>query len=381
MPLPSVVGAAVCKDKQDEIDSRTAKANLVCIPQAGMGAWAFHGWQKHFSPDFEVLPVEIAGRNSRMMEPKPERMTDCVAGIVDGLISYGAFEKPYILLGHSLGAWVAFEVLAELLRRNVSAPLLLVVSGMRAPHLYDPAEHDADRTSPTIGNLPDDAFWAHFERRYGRNPDLEGPMKDFVLPLLKADFKILETFEPSRGRDEPLPCPIVACAADGDGRLKPGQLSEWRTYAPDEASFHEQTFDVVPLRWSTPHRYLLEDPGAFRRYVLTHCNSALAKLSQGTNVSAKTAAVDVSEGLKAVGLESGEPTHPGGLDMLAILTEAGCPGHADLFRGSTLHECVAKLEASRPAFLKWLAELGVSKLSERQGIANKLGKAKREGRL
>ena len=54
-----------------------------------------------------------------MAESKPESMTACVAGIIDGLIAYGAFEKPYVLLGHSLGAWVAYEVLAELLRRGV----------------------------------------------------------------------------------------------------------------------------------------------------------------------------------------------------------------------------------------------------------------------
>lgn len=375
-----MVGAAICKDRQDEFDSSKAKLNLLCIPQAGMGAWAFHGWQKHFGTDVDVLPVEIAGRNSRMTEPKPMTMVECVSGVVDGLIKYGAFKKPYVVLGHSLGAWVAYEVLAELLRRGVQAPLLLVVSGMRAPHLHDPAAHDADRTAPTISGFPDDVFWQHFERRYGKNPDLEGKMKEFVLPLLKADFKILETYVPTRGRERPLPCPIIACVADGDGRLLPGQLSEWRAYAKDEAAFSEKTFDVTPLPWSTPHRYLLEDPGAFRSFIATHCGEAIAKMPSTADAHTPAATVDVTDAMQGLRMAAAQ-TSTGGMGLQDLLTEAGCPSHASLFGEIALEECVEKLEASRPGFLKWLTELGVSKLSERQAIANKLGKAKREGRL
>ena len=196
-------GAAVNKDPRDRINSSASKLHLICIPQAGMGAWAFHGWQASFPPTVEVLPVELPGRNSRMMEPKPETMADLVKGLYEGLTAYGAFTKPFIIIGHSLGAWVAYELVAELLRRGESAPKLLLVSGARAPHL-SALEHDCDRTMPAIAKLSDDDFWTHFKRRYGVNPDLEhASTAQFVLPLLRADFGIVESVRAPTRRSYP----------------------------------------------------------------------------------------------------------------------------------------------------------------------------------
>ena len=67
--------------------------------------------------------------------------------------------------------------------------------------------------------------------------------------------------------------------------------------------------------------------------------------------------------------------------LVSVLEDAGCAALAEKFKGVAIESWVAAMEASRPAFLKSLQTSGVDKLSERQGIANKLGKAKREGRL
>ena len=51
-------------------------------------------------------------------------------------------------------------------------PELLVVSGIRPPHLWG-SEHDADEQTPAIAELPAAAFWKAFKRRYGVHPDLD----------------------------------------------------------------------------------------------------------------------------------------------------------------------------------------------------------------
>jgi hypothetical protein len=57
-------------------------------------------------------------------------------------------------------------------------------------------------------------YRTHLERRYGRNPDLQNAgIRSYILPVLQADFMLLETFEPSDPLFKPLPCPLAACGA------------------------------------------------------------------------------------------------------------------------------------------------------------------------
>jgi medium-chain acyl-[acyl-carrier-protein] hydrolase len=67
------------------------------------------------------------------------------AAVVDEL---GRFLKPpFALFGHSMGALLAFEVARHLRRRGKSAPVCLVVSAHRAPHIPD--EQDKIHDKPT----------------------------------------------------------------------------------------------------------------------------------------------------------------------------------------------------------------------------------------
>ena len=145
-------------------DPSKVRMRVLAIPQAGMGAWAFHGWQAALPETVELLPVELPGRNSRMLEPKGQSMRQLVGALVDALAET-LRETPFVVFGHSLGAWMAYEVCVELQKRRGPQPVGLVVSGARAPQLADP-RNDADRVQPRMAELPSAAFWAHFERRY-----------------------------------------------------------------------------------------------------------------------------------------------------------------------------------------------------------------------
>jgi surfactin synthase thioesterase subunit len=360
----------ICKDPRDAIliAGVPIKLRVICVPQAGMGAWAFHGWQRAAPTGCEILPVELPGRNSRFSEPKPTAMGPLVTSLANELDMCGAFNSPFVLLGHSLGAWIAFELAAELLRRGARAPSLLIVSAVRPPHMHS-LEHDADRVSPGISAFDGPEFWSHFERRYGRNPDLaEESVRALILPLLRADFGILESYAPSRGA-EPLPCPLVACSAAGDGRVLPGQLAAWQSYAKD-GEFREESFSATPLPWSTPHRYLIESPGALQAMLARECTALLRKLEepQPLEPAPAAAAPPAAEGTR--------------MTVAELLVSASCSAHAALFGDCTVTEWVALLDSSgRPAFLRMLSERGVARLAERQAIANALGRARRENKV
>ena len=156
-------GPWVDQGPTSSIDHTKVRMRVLAVPQAGMGAWAFHGWQASLPETVELLPVELPGRNSRMLEPKGQSMRQLVTALVDALAET-LREKPFVVFGHSLGAWMAYEVCVELQKRRGPQPVGLVVSGARAPQLADP-KNDADRVQPRMADLPSRAFWEHFERR------------------------------------------------------------------------------------------------------------------------------------------------------------------------------------------------------------------------
>jgi len=277
----------------------------------------------------------------------------------------------------------------------VRAPSLFIASGARPPHMSG-LQHDPDHQQPSISRLRDGDFWHHFERRYGCNPDLADEIvKEVVLPLLRADFGILEAYTPSRAAT-PLPCPVVACCAHGDNRVSPEQLMAWAALSA-EGEFREVMFHTTPLPWSTPHRYLVETPGVFQRFLARECTELLCHMNAAVPKPATVApaaatmpppppppaphAASTSMPATSTSIETSTNV-AGALSLPELLAEAKCHDRAPLVHSSSVSEWVALLKRDgRPAFLKMLVSLGFEKLSERQAITNALGRAQREGRV
>jgi len=199
------------------------------------------------------------------MEPKQSSLAQLVEDIVEAL--YPLFkEKPFALIGHSMGAWLVYEVCKALQRRGEVLPVKAYVVCNRAPHLRG-AENDPDLVAPLLGDLPAEEFWQHLERRYGKNPDLKNEaIKNFVFPVLQADFNMLETYEPSDLSFEPLSCPLMACGAVGDNRYSTEQLNAWKKHTKH---YSEKWFEgnPDPEYWGTSHRFIIDNPGAFQEFL------------------------------------------------------------------------------------------------------------------
>jgi surfactin synthase thioesterase subunit len=194
---------------------------LVCLPHAGGGTAVFHRWRRTLPKGIGLLPICLPGRESRIAEPPITRMRVLVPEIVDAIEP--ALDRPYVLLGHSMGAWIAFELARELRRRGRTAPRLLVAAGSPPPH--------EPRSRVPLHKLPDAEFVAVVGREFDGIPPAVRENEELlalVLPVMRADFELTETYE--YVEEPPLGCDILALGGSEDPTVTASELNEWGRY-------------------------------------------------------------------------------------------------------------------------------------------------------
>ncbi|MGW3559179.1 thioesterase II family protein [Streptomyces sp. NPDC000963] len=194
-----------------------AECEVVCFPHAGGSASSWRPLALALSPAVDVAAVQYPGRHDRLREAPVEdlhRLADLVAealGPSDG--------RPRALLGHSMGASLAYEVAVRLARLPGGEPDLLVVSGRRAPA----AARWRDRHVP-VG----DAELVERVKRLGGTDSAvfdEPELLELVLPALRGDYLALASYEDTAGR--PLTCPVVGLTGDGDPEATVEEVGAW----------------------------------------------------------------------------------------------------------------------------------------------------------
>jgi medium-chain acyl-[acyl-carrier-protein] hydrolase len=125
-----------------------SRLRLFCFPYAGGGATIFRSWPDELASSVEVCAIQLPGRGARMTEKPFIRMSALVSALTDALLPL--FDKPFAFFGHSMGAWICFELARRLQREHAIEPLHLFVSGAGAPHV-------PSRELP-LHALPEDEF-------------------------------------------------------------------------------------------------------------------------------------------------------------------------------------------------------------------------------
>lgn len=166
--------------------SKPLRARIFCLPHGGAGASVFYSWQELADDGIEVVAIQLPGREQRIAEP-PERSIIKIRDLLAGPLLDYAGSIPFALLGHSMGALVAYE-LCHALRDSPNAPRTLVVAGAAAAHL--------PRTQPDVHALPDAEFRRHITMLNGTPKELldDPTWQSMLIPVMRADFEACETY-------------------------------------------------------------------------------------------------------------------------------------------------------------------------------------------
>lgn len=179
-----------------------------------------------------------------MSEPLPDSWPELLDPLADRLADLVDTSET-VIYGHSMGAWVGYELVRRFRSMGVAMPLHLVVAARRAPQVPD--------GRPPIGRLDDDAFVEAVQERYGAIPDALREDRDLLklfLPAMRGDFVLLERYVHEPG--SPLDVPITALHGASDRAVDLAEVERW-------GELTARTFQIRTVGGG--HFFLDESPG------------------------------------------------------------------------------------------------------------------------
>lgn len=167
-------------------DTPNPALTLLCFSYAGGSPLTFHEWHKWLGPNVRVVSVLLPGRATRIMEPAVDDMDV----IIDALLSSieHVVDGKYAMFGHSLGSRVALQLCKKLVETGRQLPSHFFASGSCAPH--------RPSREKILYNLPDKEFVKELGSLNGTPKEVleNKELMQLYMPMLRADFKIADTF-------------------------------------------------------------------------------------------------------------------------------------------------------------------------------------------
>jgi medium-chain acyl-[acyl-carrier-protein] hydrolase len=150
------------------------------------------------------------------MEPACSRIEPLIEMLSEELNPF--FDLPYVFLGYSMGALIAFELARSLRKSSFPGPSHLFLAARRGPRLPD--------SSPTAG-LTDQEFVKQVESMGGVPGEILQltEVLELMLPTLRADFSLCESYVYSPGRL--LDCPLSVFGGKDDAKATYRALAAW----------------------------------------------------------------------------------------------------------------------------------------------------------
>lgn len=209
---------------------------VLCFPHAGGCASFFRSWQS-LLPAARVHAVQYPGREDRVMDESPAGLYELAQTVAEEILTGG--ERYSVLFGHSMGAYVAFEVAHRLRSAGADVPTL-VVSSAAAPALRPPVpfEDSAD-------------VLRYLERYEPVSPEIrqDEELLELILDYVKDDLRLVARYREHAGKR--IGARLVAVVGADDIPEIRSRFVRWR----------DHTHGVfVPLVTPGGHFYLRTDP-------------------------------------------------------------------------------------------------------------------------
>ncbi|MYW69876.1 alpha/beta fold hydrolase [Streptomyces sp. SID8379] len=258
---------------------------VIALPYAGGSGRAFRPVHRHLPSDSGLVLVDLPGHGPRLSEACLRDADDVVTEFLDALTELST--ERIVLLGYSMGGWLAYEAAARLADAG-TPPMGLIVCGTRAPQ--------SGIGHPSVTRHPPGTEFLREAVEMGlAAPEmLEVPgMAELFAEPLHADFAVVQSY---RYRPRP-PLSVPTCVVGFD--------SDWLVPEPTLRAWEDVCTHPLQSRVKGSHLALHEDESAFGAAVaagVAHIRAVRSSRSVTTSRPGRATEQAETDEVTAVGL-------------------------------------------------------------------------------
>jgi polyketide synthase 12 len=216
-----VGGKWLVRNKRNQQD---VKQRVFCFHPVGAGASMFSHFIYNAPENTDVLAFQLPGRENRSGEEPYEDMLKLIPDLAQVIRPY--LDKPFIIMGHSFGGMVGFELIRYIRAQYGIEAKHLFITGTIAPQLtlkwkerdvisQTAVETNSEERLLSLMNYIDDV---EFLKR--------------ILPVMRKDMPLIMSYRYEEL--EKLHCPITAFAATQDEVVLVDEVRQWEAQTSSE---------------------------------------------------------------------------------------------------------------------------------------------------
>ncbi len=169
------------------------------IPFAGGTPLSYIKWTQY---DLDFMFLELPGKGKRRNEKSADSIHSLAQDVKEQI--YEAISKnkcaEYAIWGHSMGSYIAYELLVLIERERRPLPKEVILSGTVAPNRIETLGID-------VKLCGDEDFFLNYLESFGMINEMHrnnSIMRKMYLPIILNDYKILSACIPSKTQKLPI---------------------------------------------------------------------------------------------------------------------------------------------------------------------------------
>jgi len=222
------------------------RLNLICFHWAGGSGAAFKPMAKALeASNICVFAVTLPGRNGRGTASMFRNMKDIIISLSREFSTYYSENSlgshPVLFFGHSFGGLLAYELYKAFSLGNDKSVVIdkVIVSAVRCPSNLTELNKKSDRM---LHHKQSDNDLIEYMRGIGGiPPGVDLSIIELMLPTIKGDYEVFETYDMAAFGNPVLNCPITLFYAKKDTSIddQPSAHLGWEEHTSEEFTLVE----------------------------------------------------------------------------------------------------------------------------------------------